>query len=312
MGFSSSFVYYGTSAFSATILQGLVDSGFTPELVVTTKGKPASRGLKTTPTPVGTLAGFLQLPLREVASLRPPEVEASLKQYQTPFAVLAAFGKIVPLSILDLYPKGIVNVHPSLLPKYRGPSPIQSALKNGDSQTGVSLIVLDSEVDHGPLLAQRTLPITEADDALTLSTRLASSSMDLLKETLPPYISGSLQPAPQDHAEATFTTMVEREDGQADFTKPAQTLDRMRRAFTPWPGLWTTWQGKRLKLVATEVAETKSGNPGTVTQDSDGLQITCGQGALVVSRLQLEGATELTASDFVRGHQGLVSSVLPS
>jgi methionyl-tRNA formyltransferase len=261
---------------------------------------------------VASLAQTLGLPVLEVATLKTPEVVAELRERQTPFAVLAAFGKIIPPTVLDLYPKGIVNVHPSLLPLYRGSAPIQYALRDGVPETGVSLIVLDSEVDHGPVLAQQVVPISQADDAVTLGSKLATQAVELLMQTLPRYVANELAPVPQDHSQASFTAMVEREHGQADFSKPALDLDRMRRAFTPWPGLWTIWQGKRLKLISTGVSEQRSSKPGTVEQRGGEIEIVCGSGSLIVTELQLEGGKAQSAADFIRGHQKFVGSVLPS
>lgn len=313
MNSSEPFVYYGTSDFAATILKGLLDAGLTPSLVVSTAGKPAGRGLKTVPTPVASLAAERSLELLETNTLKAAEVQARLTQAATSYAVLAAFGKIVPQVVLDLYPKGIINVHPSLLPHYRGPAPMQYALRDGLTKTGVSLILLDAEVDHGPLLAQAPVSLEPTYDAPALSAALAQTSIKLLLKTIPAYLHGTVQPVAQDHTKATFTTMVTRTDGEANFTKTADELNNQRRAFTPWPGLWTTWHGKRLKLIATHIGTTSASNPvGTVNVVNDQLHITCGQGSLAITTVQLEGGKSLPAPAFLRGHSDFVGTRLPS
>ncbi|MBI5465912.1 MAG: methionyl-tRNA formyltransferase [Candidatus Kerfeldbacteria bacterium] len=304
------FVYYGTSEFSAVILSGLLQAGFKPSLVVSTEPKPAGRSLKLVPTPVSALAQEKNLPLLEVKTLRSPEVQERLTSGQEPVAILAAFGKILPKSVLDLYPKGIVNVHPSLLPLYRGPAPIQYALRDGARETGVSLVILDEEVDHGPVLAQEKCDITATDDTPTLSKKLVEMSVKLLLSTLSSYLLGSLSTTPQDHTRATFTKMIRREDGKADFTKSATELDRQRRAFIPWPGLWTIWQGKRLKFIDTAVLSDYAGQPGRVELKDSRLVIGCGMGGLVIHSLQLEGSKPLSSDEFLRGYPKFVGANL--
>ncbi|MBI5733367.1 MAG: methionyl-tRNA formyltransferase, partial [Candidatus Kerfeldbacteria bacterium] len=303
------FVYYGTSDFSAIILSGLLQAGLQPSLVVSTEPKPAGRGLKLTPTPVSWLAQDKKLPLLEVKTLKPEDIQKQLADSATPLAILAAFGKIIPQNVLDIYPKGIVNVHPSLLPLYRGPAPIQYALRDGQTETGVSLIVLDEQVDHGPMLAQEKCRVAETDDTLTLSQKLAELSVKLLLSSLDHYLDGSISPVPQVHSRATFTKMITRADGQADFSKSALELDRQRRAFTPWPALWTRWQDKRLRLLETAVVDYKCEAKKVIMNGSQ-LIIGCGSGSLVVKLLQLEGGRALSAADFIRGHKDFINSTL--
>lgn len=300
------FTYFGTSDFSCAILQGLIASGHTPKLVVSTVPKPSGRGLKRVKSPVAQLTQRLGLPLIEVTTLKAPEIKQTIAAPLTPFALLAAFGKIIPSTILKLYPLGIINVHPSLLPLYRGPSPIQSALQSGEHVTGVTLITLDEEVDHGPILAQTHYTITPTDDALTLSQKLALTSIELLVKTLPDYLTGRLTPKAQNHEQATFTSMITRNHGRANFTHTATELNQQRRAFTPWPGLWTTWQGKRVKLIETAVTQAPPNLiPGQLILHNERLMLGCTQSALEVKVLQLEGGKPLSASDALRGHPQL-------
>lgn len=310
MAQSEPFVYFGTSAFSSDVLEGLLKAGLKPVLVVTTAGKPAGRGLRVEPTPVGELTGRLSIPIIEVASLKPAEVEKQLAAADCSYAVLAAFGKIIPPAILSLYPKGIVNVHPSLLPLYRGPSPIQAALRSGGAKTGVSLIVLDSEVDHGPVLAQRSALIDKDETAPALSGKLASLAVELLCETLPPYLRGELKPREQDHTLATFTKMIRRADGQVDFNKSAIEIERQARAYDPWPGLWSNWRGRRLKLLQVKSNQSLQGERSVVGQAGEIFFVGCGQGVLELEQVQLEGGRAMPIPEFVLGHSDFVGSKL--
>lgn len=313
MASAEPFVYYGTSEFSRLILAGLLEANLTPQLVVTTVAKPSGRGLKTAATPVANLAQNSRLDVLEVSSLKNEELLQRLKAHGTTHALLAAFGKIIPPQVIKLYPKGIINVHPSRLPLYRGPSPIQTALLEGAAKTGVSLMLLDETVDHGPILAQEDCSIAPEDESASLGLKLAQLSIELLKQIVPAYLAGELTPTPQDHTQATFTKLISREDGQADFSQPAKGLDRRRRAFTPWPGLWTTWQGKQLKLTLTQTVNTDSKlTPGTVADKGGVITVSCGQGDLVILKLQQQGGRELTAAEFIRGHQNFVGTLLPS
>lgn len=305
------FIYFGTSEFSAIILDGLIKHGLRPELVVTTQGKPAGRKLKVSPTPVAELATKYQLKLLEVKSLKDDVTQKLLATSQTPLAILAAFGKIIPQSVLDIFPRGIINVHPSLLPLYRGPSPIQNAILNSDKKTGVSLILLDAEVDHGPILTQTEHQIDFDDEAVILSKKLAELSVKMLIESVPKYLSGELKLIAQNHSTATFTKMIEKNDGQADFVnQTAVELDCKRRAFTPWPGLWTVWQGKRLKLLSTVPHNAVTTKPGLVTLDSGNLVIGTKLGALQINELQLEGGKPLKIEDFLLGHSSIIKALL--
>lgn len=312
MALPEPFVYYGTSEFSQRILLGLLQAGLRPSCVVTTAPKPAGRGLKQTLTPVAIVANEHQLPLIEVTTLRSPDAQKQLADHSAPIAILAAFGKILPPDVLNLYAKGIVNVHPSLLPLYRGPSPIQSALRDGQSKTGVTLIILDEEVDHGPVLAQAPLPVAPADDYPALADKLADQAVNLLLSTLPPYLAGSLTPRVQTHTQATSTSMVTREDGRADFSKTAEELSNQCRAFTPWPGLWTTWQGKLLKLIDVAPATRHGLAPGRVNRTNSALAVGCRDSSLILKTVQGEGGKVLPISEFLLGHPTFTQATLPS
>jgi len=306
------FVYYGTSQFSRVILQGLVTRGWRPVLVVTTEGKPQGRGLNLKLTPVAELAQSVGLPYVEVNSLRQKTaVKDKIKNQAVSFAILVAFGKIIPPDVLSFYSDGIVNIHPSLLPLYRGPAPLAYPLWEGQSQTGVSLMLLDEEMDHGPIIAQAVCPILPQSDAQSLANDLSALAINLTLTKLPDYLAGLLKPQAQNHKLATYTKLISKQTGRANFSKSANELNNQRRAFCPWPGLWTVWQGQSLKLLSTEVmAGLTNLQPGLVRQHNNGITIDCSSGLLLVTKLQAGGGKPMPAQDFVRGHPTIIGGIL--
>jgi len=249
-------------------------------------------------------------------SLRPHEAQAQLAALEPDLIVVAAYGKILPPQVLAIPPKGCLNLHPSLLPKYRGPSPVVAAILDGLEVTGVSIMLLDQGMDTGPILAQRPCPIAPQDTAESLTYRLFQLGAELLKETLPGWLKGEVQPVPQDHSQATYTRRIEKEDGQADWSHPAVVLERRLRAFTPWPGLYTRWKGKLLKvLAAVPLPQPAQAPPGTVVpldnQDTP-CGVTTGDGILGLRRLQLEGGKAQDARQFIIGYRDFIGSRLPS
>ena len=250
--------------------------------------------------------------------------------------MVVAYGKLIPPEVLALFPKGMLNLHPSLLPRYRGPSPIQSAILNGDHESGVTLMLLDPEMDHGPLLAHRVSPLSPHTRGSDLSNALADDGAKLLVDALPKYISGELTPHPQDHTRATFTKLLEREDGRIDWRAAgAEQTERMIRAYDLWPGTWTTWNKKRLKILRASLLHPTIGcannaKPGYVFAPplappqrgvekspllfKDGLgvvlAVNCSPGSLILEQLQPEGKKPLSASEFLRGSPKFMGSIL--
>ncbi len=312
MAWIKDFVYFGTSGFSQKILAGLLAQDIRPLLVVSTSSKPSGRGLSLKDTPVSQLAKQSGLNLVTVKSLRKGLPDELLK-VKADFGLLAAFGRILPVELLNLFSLGIVNVHPSLLPLYRGASPIQSALMAGELETGVSLIKLDEEVDHGPILAQQKIVIDNKNTSPELEKILANTTIEMLAKIIPEYLAGQAQLKEQVHEQATFTKLISKSDGQADFNLPAINLNNKRRAFTPWPGLWTTWQGRIIKLIDTEVAQGVDIKPGQLVLDKGSLMIGCSeQSALIIKTLQLEGGKVQTGQSFLNGHPTILQNSLPS
>ena len=234
--------------------------------------------------------------------------------------VVAAYGKLLPSEVLDLPPHGCLNIHPSLLPKYRGPSPVVSTLLDGVGETGVTLMLLDEGMDTGPIVAQRKLTLAGTETAEMLTQELFRVGGDLLLETLDPWTSGLVDALYQDHSNATVTRKLERSDGLVDWGLPASVLERKQRAFTPWPGLFTKWQKKSLRLLEVSLLDGQirtnsipAAEPGEVVAlDTEETPIGIGtaQGILGVKQLQLEGRRAASASEFLRGYPNLIGSRL--
>ncbi len=306
------FVYFGTSEFAAVILTGLLKRGFKPEVVITSIAKAQGRGLKVAETPVASVARLNNLSILESPNLKDQSVVKELSKYQTELALLAAFGQIIPQLVLNMYPRGIINVHPSLLPEYRGASPIAAVLKDGLIKTGLSLMKLDNLMDHGPLLSQIDYFIKPEQTAVELTQALADLAAEILPGVLEGYLSGQIKPVEQDHNRATYTTLISRSDGRANFKRTAKELNNLRRAFTPWPGLWTLWQDQVVKLLQTKICSLSSPlKPGLVHWvDDKGLVIDCADNALVIEKLQLAGKKPLLAEEFIRGQKNFLGQIL--
>jgi methionyl-tRNA formyltransferase len=236
----------------------------------------------------------------------------TLRQWPADLFVVAAFGQILPQAVLDLPRYGSLNIHASLLPRWRGAAPIQAAIRAGDAQTGITIMRMDAGLDTGPILTQRALPLAPEETGATLHDKLAVLGGDLLLDTLPGYLDGTLTPQPQDDALATFAPRIRKEEGHIDWSLPAQALDRTVRAFTPWPGTFSFWDGKLLRIVAGSPARGASAHftPGTVISTNGAPAIVTGDGLYVPTRLQLEGRTVATATEFVNGYPQFVGAVL--
>ena len=304
------FVFFGGADFSTEVLQYLLEAGWIPSLVITNKPQPVGRRQILTPSPVFDLAKQRQLPILEVAGLKGGEIVNQIQSTKSPLGILVALGMIVPQNLINVFSDGIVNIHPSLLPKWRGPSPIQYSLLNGDNETGVSLMLLDKEIDHGPILTREKVNIKPDDTFPDLSITLSNLGAKLLIEKVPDYVSGKLKATNQDHSMMTFCKMIKREDGLVDWHKKASQIYNQWRAFTPWPGIFTTWQGKRLKLIKINLTNVKASTPGLVLEQDGQLLINCADFCLRIDELQLEGGKALFAANFLKGHLRLVNFLL--
>ena len=306
-------VFMGTPAFVVPVFDTLVmDPSVSVVAACVPPDRPRGRGRTMEAAPVKQRATELEIPVFQPGTLRSPEAVAELRAFAPDVIVVAAYGRILPAAVLNLPRFGCLNLHPSLLPTYRGPSPVVGALLAGDDTTGVTLMLLDEGMDTGPIIAQRTRVVAPHDDAVSLTAALFSDGSDLLLQNLGDWMAGSIKPHPQDDARATYTTKIERADGAVDWEFPAEVLARRRRAYAPWPGLYTRWEGKELKLLDVFAVATTEVAPGLVVS-ADGAEISIGTGAgiLTVNQLQLEGRRPATAAEFLRGYPQFVGAQLP-
>ena len=241
-------VFMGSPEYAVPILQTLIGE-YNIVGVVTQPDRPSGRGQVLTPPPIKNLSIENNLPYIQPRRLREPQSIEQLKSWEPDIIIVAAFGQILRPEVLGLPKYGCINVHASILPRWRGASPIQAAILNGDQQTGVTIMMMDEGVDTGAILAQRAIPISEHDTHRTLSQKLSTLGAELLIETLPKYLSGQIQPSFQDPSLVTLAPMIKKEEGRLDFSKTAQFLSNQVRAFYPWPGTFTTWQGNILKII---------------------------------------------------------------
>jgi methionyl-tRNA formyltransferase len=301
-------VFMGTTELACASLKALLDSPQFEVLgAVTQPDRPKGRDLKLQPPPVKKIAAGAGLPVWQPERARHPAFLAELAALRPDLLVVAAYGQILPQAMLDLPRFGGVNVHASLLPKYRGAAPIQWAILNDEAETGVTIMKMAAGLDTGDILSRRSVPILPEDNSATLHDRLAVLGAELLVPTILAYTSGGIIPQPQVEAAASYARKITKEDGRLDWAQPARTLWNQVRAFTPWPGAFTGLSGKAarrlLKISRATIEENRRGAPGEVLQaDKMGLVVACGQGALRIHELQLEGGRKMTAAELLAGH----------
>jgi methionyl-tRNA formyltransferase len=298
-------VFFGTPEIAAESLRRLIVSDMRPMLVVTQPAKPVGRHALLTPSPVEKVATNENIPVLAPTSARTGELTEKLRELSPDVAVLVAYGKILPHQVLAIPRLGFVNVHPSLLPSYRGPSPIQSAVLHGEKQSGVSIMLLDEKVDHGPVLASVDVALPQRVTGDQLTELLGKYGADLLVKTLPNFLSGSVVPRPQDHAKASFSKLLKRSDGAIDWSKSALEIDRMVRAFTSWPGTYTCLANQRIKILEVQPINRESGGraAGSVWMEENNVYVQSGQGILYLKKLQPSGKQAMAAQDFFRGQK---------
>jgi len=297
-------VFFGTPDFAATALDALVDAGHDVAGVVCQPDKPAGRGQHLSSPPVKTAALRAGLPLCQPTSARSADFLDTLRLWAPEIIVVVAYGKILPSTILQLPRFGCINIHASILPRYRGAAPIQWAIARGESQTGITIMQMDEGMDTGAILLQRTISIRGDDTARTLHDRLAQLGAELVIEALAGIAKGEIVAVPQDETAATKAPMIRKEDGHIDWTQPAEAIERLLRAFDPWPGAFTFFAGKRLRVWRAEVVPLASdAAPGTVAEVGEAITIATGQGGLSCIEVQIEGRKRMSAGEFARGHE---------
>lgn len=302
-------IYMGTPDFAVPALEAL-DERHEVVGVVTQPDRRAGRGMNLVPPPVKEAALLRGIPTFQPPNLKSPEAVAHLAGWQPDAIAVFAFGQLLPPQVLDLPPYGCLNVHPSLLPRYRGASPIIAAILAGDKFTGVTIMCLDEGLDTGPVLAQEKHPIAPDDTTRSLTAKLSRKGALLLSETLTGWLKGEIQAHPQDESLATYCDHLQKEDGLLDWNQPAEYLDRQVRAYDPWPGTFTTWEGRRIKVLRTrpQPAWRGEGAPGQLVELPDGLGVVTGTGLLELLEVQLAGKKPMSGNLFARGQRNLVGS----
>ncbi|MBV9257100.1 MAG: methionyl-tRNA formyltransferase [Ktedonobacteraceae bacterium] len=319
-------IYMGTPQFAVPTLTALIKGaepgatlpeGYEIATVITRPDKPAGRGRDIVFSPVKQTALEHNIPVWQPGSFKKAENSDALAMYNADLYIVAAFGQILPQKVLDQPRYGTLNIHASLLPKYRGADPIAEAILQGDKESGVSIMKLDAGIDTGPVLLKRSIPLAEDETTRTLTAKLADLGAQALLEALPGWITGTITAEPQDEERATHTHMLKKEDGALNWQLPASALVRQVRAYDPWPGTYTHWKGKLLKILKAQARAVETGTdipPGTVKVQEDAghqvLAIVTGSGLLLVKQLQLEGKKAMSAEEFLRGYAQIVGQVL--
>ncbi len=301
-------VFMGTPDFAVPTLKALIEHHDVIG-VVTQPDRPAGRNQKIQQSPIKQVALAAGIPIFQPEKLRQPAAIDELKQWSPDVYVVAAFRQILPQAALDIPPHGSINIHASLLPRWRGAAPIHAAIRAGDRESGVTIMLQDAGLDTGPMLSQRAIPLADDETAESLHDKLASLGADLLLETLPGYLAGDILPQSQPETGITHAPQIKKEAGQIDWNEPAISIERLVRAFTPWPGTYTFWDGKLLKIHSGTV---RSGTaaPGQVIEHQGQIAIGTGEGLYLPDVVQLEGKKRLDIIPFVRGHGDFVDARL--
>jgi methionyl-tRNA formyltransferase len=292
-------VFFGTPEFALPSLHKLIEADFNVVAVVTTPDEPTGRNAKPTPPPVKVFAEQNGLRIFQPSSLKENDFFDIFCNLKPDICIIVAYGKIIPQKYLDIPKYGFVNIHPSLLPKYRGPSPIQSAILNGDAETGISLIKIDDQMDHGPIITQINYTISNDKYYAEIEVDMAELGAKLLVDNLSMYIDSTLKPVEQDHASATIVKKFNRIDGKIDWSKSAEQIRNQIRALNPNPGTWTTLNDKTLNIFKADIVELDSKDD--VIREKSRLLLKTGDGYISPTLLQLEGKKVLSIKEFLNG-----------
>ena len=306
-------VFMGTPQFAATVLGSLLRNSYRIVAVYTQPDKAAGRGRQVLSSPVKKLALGRQIPVIQPQTFESSKVVDKLASFQPELIIVTAFGFVLPPEVLSLPKFACLNVHPSLLPRHRGPSPVSSAILCGDEVTGVTIMLMDAGLDTGPILAQEEVEIPCTDTTGSLGAKLADVGARLLLQTLPRWLGGDLEPRAQDESHATYSRLISSKDAEINWDLSALELWRMVRAYTPWPGCYTWCQGKRLKIRgAVPLPGGKNGKIGEVIAlaEQPEIGVITKKGILGLCQVQLEGKREMPAGDFVRGKRDFIGCIL--
>ena len=303
-------VFMGTPDFAVPSLNALTKS-FDVVGVVTQPDRPAGRNKRVRESPVKRIARAAGIPVIQPRRVREGESIDALRAWEADVHVVAAYGQILPQALLDLPANGTINVHASLLPRWRGAAPIQAAIRAGDRESGITIMLVDAGLDTGPTLAKRALLLTSDETGQSLHDKLAALGAELLVDSLPRYLSGDIAPQAQDESLATYAPRIRKEEGRIDWTSSAAAIERLVRAFTPWPGTYTCWKGAQLRILAGYAGE-GSAEAGRVIDIDGSIAIGAGEGLYFPTMLQLAGKRRLQVSDFVNGYRDFAGARLGS
>ncbi len=304
-------IYIGTAEFGLPSFQALLNEpDFEIPLVITQPDKPAGRKQILTSPPIK-----IEAEKRGITVLQPTHIIDILEKIsllKPDLIIVAAYAQLIPEAILNLPKYGCLNLHASLLPKYRGSAIIQAAILNGDEQTGVTIMKMDKGLDTGPILTQNAINIEENDTAGTLYDKLSAMSSDFLIKTVKKYLAGEIEPKMQDSSQASYAKEITKSDGLINWKKPAAELEKFIRAMNPWPSAWTWHEGKQVKIICAQnkPLEINSYKPGKTFKYNNGLAVQCGRDALIIKKLQLEGKNAVTSEEFLRGHKNFIGTIL--
>jgi methionyl-tRNA formyltransferase len=300
-----SIVFAGTPEFSVPALKALVASRHQVAAVYTQPDRPAGRGQQLTMSAVKQCALTHSLPIEQPKTLRDPAAVERLAGWRPDVMVVVAYGLILPADVLQIPRLGCLNIHASLLPRWRGAAPIHRALQAGDTQTGVTIMQMDVGLDTGPMLLERVTPIDRTDTGSTLHDRLAQLGAEALIAALDGILDGSLSPRPQPETGATYANKLRKEEALIDWSKSTAEIDRQIRAFNPWPVAETRWNGQQLRIWQTGPSQVqRRASPGTVIDaDASGIHVATGDGAIALTRIQLAGRRTVTAAEFTNAHR---------
>lgn len=309
-------IFMGTSDFAKEILKSLVDDGYKVEAVFTQPEKKSGRKREIKSNPVKTFSALHAIPVFQPRKIN-GEAIAKIKSLAPDLIVVAAYGKIIPKAVLEIPKFKCINVHPSLLPKFRGPSPIQNAILVGEKETGITIMLMDDKIDHGDILAQEKIATSPEDTTETLAQKMIPKSSKLLLRIIPRWVQGEIKEQKQDDSLATYCKLIEREDGKISWNEEARTIYNKYRAFYPWPGIFCFMKSKekttRIKLNKIAIAEIESEtkhNIGEVSRQDNRIAIQTSKGAIIIEEIQLEGKKSIGINEFIKGYPNFIGSIL--
>jgi len=305
-------LFFATSEFGAIVLEKLAHSIFKPILVVTTPDKPKNREKIITPPPAKIAAQKLNIEIKQPQNLK--SYQSEIEKINPDLIIVASYGKILPKEILEIPQYGCLNIHPSLLPKYRGPSPIQNTILNGDKETGITIILMDEQIDHGPIISSLRLTLRGKEKYSELEKKLAEKSAELLIETIPKWMKKEIKPQPQNHKEATFTKLLKKEDGHIKWSKTAEEIERQIRAYEKWPQTYSILDGKILKILESSVKilpiEKNYPYGKLVVSPEKEILVATKQNYLKLEKMQIEGKKPVNPKEFINGYYKFIGSIL--